>query len=218
VIGVVKDFNFKSVRTSVEPFVMFRQDIDFGQVPPAMRALQTRLMVISIAPKGISETLRHIRELFVDLDPAHPFEYRFVDEELDRLYVSEQRLMKLVGIFAAICIFVACLGLFGLAASTTEQRTKEIGIRRVLGASTIEIIWMLARRVLVLVGAAAVLAAIVAWFAMHEWLTGFAYRAAINPGYFVLAASGAGVVALLTIALQSWRTARRDPVDALRYE
>lgn len=218
VIGVVKDFNFKSVRTSIEPFVMFRQDIDFGQVPPAMRALQTRLMVIDIAPRGIGETLRHIRELFVDLDPAHPFEYRFVDEELDRLYVSEQRLMRLVGIFAAICIFVACLGLFGLAASTTEQRTKEIGIRRVLGASTIEIIWMLARRVLVLVGAAAVLAAIATWFAMHEWLTGFAYRTAIHPAYFLLAALGAGAVALLTIALQSWRTARRDPVDALRYE
>jgi putative ABC transport system permease protein len=218
VIGVVKDFNFKSLRTSVEPLALFRNVNDFSQVPAATRAYQTRLMIVSIAPERIGETLGHIRELFAKLDPAHPFEYTFVDEELDRLYVSEDRLMRLIGIFAAICIFVACLGLFGLSASTTQQRTKEIGVRKVLGASTFEIIFLLARRVLVLVGAAAVLASIVAWAAMHGWLSGFAYRATLNPAYFVIAALGAGVVALLTIALQSWRTAHGDPVDALRYE
>ena len=148
----------------------------------------------------------------------HPFEYTFLDDELDQLYVSEERLMRLIGIFAAICIFVACLGLFGLAASATEQRTKEIGIRKVLGASTLAIILLLARRVLVLVAAGAAVASIVAWLAMQEWLSGFAYRAALNPVYLLLAALGAGAVALLTIALQSWRTARGDPVQALRYE
>ena len=126
--------------------------------------------------------------------------------------------MKLIGIFAGVCILVACLGLFGLAASATEQRTKEIGIRKVLGASTLAIILMLARRVLLLIAAGAVVASIVAWLAMQEWLAGFAYRAAMNPTYLLLAALGAGVVALLTIALQSWRTAAGDPVQALRYE
>jgi putative ABC transport system permease protein len=124
----------------------------------------------------------------------------------------------LIGIFAAICIFVACLGLFGLAASATEQRTKEIGIRKVLGASTLTIILLLARRVLLLIGAGAAVASIAAWLAMQQWVAGFAYRAALNPGYLLLAALGAGAVALLTIALQSWRTAHGDPVEALRDE
>jgi putative ABC transport system permease protein len=208
VIGVVKDFNFESLRSNIEPFVMLRQGSDGGQ----------RLMIISIAPEGIRETLQHIRNLFAELDPTHPFEYTFLDEELDQLYVSEARLMRLIGMFAAICILVACLGLFGLAASATEQRTKEIGIRKVLGASTFSIILLLARRVLALIAAGALLASIVAWLAMQEWLSGFAYRAALNPLYLLLAALGAGAVALLTMALQSWRTARGDPVQALRYE
>jgi len=207
VIGVVKDFNFKSLRTSIEPFVMFRNN-----------AAGQRLMVVSIAPEGIRETLQHVQKLFAELDPTHPFEYTFLDEDLDQLYVSEERLMRLIGIFAAICIFVSCLGLFGLAATATAQRTKEIGVRKVLGASTITIILLLARRVLVLIGAGAAVASIVAWLAMQEWLSGFAYRAALNPAYLLLAALGAGAVALLTIALQSWRTARRDPVEALRHE
>jgi putative ABC transport system permease protein len=208
VIGVVKDFNYKSLRSNVEPFAMLRQDPEAGQ----------RLMIVSVAPDGIRETLRRIQGLFAELDPTHPFEYTFLDAEIDRLYVSEDRLLRLIGIFATICILVACLGLFGLAASATQQRTKEIGIRKVLGASTLEIILLLARRVLVLVAAGALVACIVAWFAMQEWLTGFAYRAALNPGYLLLAAIGAGAVALLTIALQSWRTARGNPVEALRYE
>jgi putative ABC transport system permease protein len=208
VIGVVKDFNYKSLRTSIEPFVMVRNFTED----------KARLMIVSIAPQGIRETLRNIQKLFAEFDPVRPFEYTFLDEDLGRLYVSEERLMRLTGIFAAICIFVACLGLFGLAASATEQRTKEIGVRKVLGASTLSIILLLARRVLVLIAAGAAVASIVAWLAMQEWLSGFAYRAALNPIYLLLAALGAGAVALLTIALQSWRTAHGDPVEALRYE
>jgi putative ABC transport system permease protein len=207
VIGVVKDFNYKSLRTNIEPLAMVRN----GEGA-------TRLMVVSIAPEGIHQTLQNIQKLFAELDPVHPFEYTFLDEDLDRLYVSEERLMRLTGIFAAICILVACLGLFGLAASATEQRTKEIGIRKVLGASTLTIILLLARRVLVLIAAGAAVASIVAWLAMQDWLSGFAYRTALNPAYLLLAALGAGAVALLTIALQSWRTARGDPIEALRYE
>ncbi len=208
VIGVVKDFNYKSLRSSIEPFAMFRNVDRAGG----------RLMVVSIAPDGIRETLQRIQKLFAELDPKHPFEYTFLDEELGRLYVSEERLMRLIGVFAAICIFVACLGLFGLAASATEQRTKEIGIRKVLGASPLTIILLLARRVLLLIAAGASVASLVTWLAMQQWLSGFAYRAALNPAYLLLAAFGAGAVALLTIALQSWRTVRGDPVEALRYE
>ena len=170
-IGVVRDFNYKSLRTNIEPFVMIRNVPESGE----------RLMVINIAPEGIRETLQKIQELFAEIDPVHPFEYTFLDEDLDRLYVSEERLMRLTGIFAAVCILVACLGLFGLAASTTQQRTKEIGIRKVLGASTLTIILLLARRVLVLIAAGAAVASIVAWLAMQEWISGFAYRAALHP-------------------------------------
>jgi len=208
VIGVVRDFNFKSLREGIEPLVIVR---NFDRA-------DERFMVVSLAPNGIRATLQQIGKLFAELDPAHPFEYTFLDEDLGRLYASEDRLMKLIGIFAGICILVACLGLFGLAASATQQRTKEIGIRKVLGASTISIILLLARRVLVLVAAGAVVAAIVAWLAMQQWLSGFAYRDALNPAWLLLAAFGAGAVALLTIALQSWRTAHGDPIEALRYE
>jgi putative ABC transport system permease protein len=208
VIGVVRDFNFKSLRTNVEPMVMLRNPPLAGE----------RLLVVSIAPEGIRDTMLAIRKLFAEVDPVHPFEYTFLDEELGRLYTSEDRLMRLTGIFAAVCILVACLGLFGLAASATQQRTKEIGVRKVLGASTLSIILLLARRVLILIAAGALVASTLAWLAMQEWLAGFAYRAALNPTYLLLAALGAGAVALLTIALQSWRTARGDPVEALRYE
>jgi putative ABC transport system permease protein len=208
VIGVVRDFNFKSLRTSIEPMVMFRNPPVAGE----------RLLVVNVAPQGIRDTMLAIRKLFAEVDPVHPFEYTFLDEELGRLYASEDRLMRLTGIFAGVCILVASLGLFGLAASATQQRTKEIGVRKVLGASTLSIILLLARRVLILIAAGALVASILAWLAMQEWLAGFAYRAALNPAYLLLAALGAGAVALLTIALQSWRTARGDPVEALRYE
>jgi putative ABC transport system permease protein len=209
VIGVVRDFNFKSLRTGIEPLVIVRNT----EQPESQR-----FMVVSIAPAGIRATLQQVRKLFAELDPVHPFEYTFIDEDLGRLYASEERLMRLIGIFAAICILVACLGLFGLAASATQQRTKEIGVRKVLGASTLSIILLLSRRVLWLIGAATVVASIVAWLAMQQWLSGFAYRDTLNPSYLLLAALGVGAVALLTIAMQSWRTAHGDPVEALRYE
>ncbi|MGW8369286.1 MAG: ABC transporter permease, partial [Gammaproteobacteria bacterium] len=145
-------------------------------------------------------TLRMLEDKFADVDPSHPFEYRFLDDSLRELYVSEQSLMKLIGVFAGICILISCLGLYGLSAFTTEQRTKEIG------------------NTLLLVLTGAVVASIVAWLAIDEWLAGFAYRAPINPLIFVVAAIAAAVVAFVTIALQSSRTARADPANALRYE
>jgi putative ABC transport system permease protein len=208
VIGVVRDFNYKSLREGIEPLVIVRNSDQAEQ----------RFMLVSLAPGGIRATLQQVRKLFAELDPTHPFDYTFLDEDLARLYASEERLMRLIGIFAAICVFVACLGLFGLAASATQQRTREIGIRKVLGASTLSIILLLARRVLVLIAAGAIVASIAAWFAMQQWMSGFAYRAALNPAWLLLAALAAGAVALLTITLQSWRTARGDPVQALRNE
>ena len=126
--------------------------------------------------------------------------------------------MKLTGIFAGVCIFIACLGLFGLAAFTTEQRTKEIGIRKVLGASASQIIMLLSRNILLLVLLGAVIASVLAWLTIEKWLAGFAYHTAINPLVFLLSAVLAAAVAYITLALQSYKTAAGNPINALRYE
>jgi putative ABC transport system permease protein len=157
-----------------------------------------------------------VEHVIAEADPRHPFEYRFLDEALKAQYKSELSLTKLIGIFAGVSIFIACMGLFGLAAFTTEQRSREIGTRKVLGATAWQIVGLLAKRILVLVMVAAVLASVAAYFAIDEWLAGFAYRAAINPLIFVLSALAAGAVAFTTVAAQSWRTANADPVTALR--
>ena len=218
VIGVVKDFNFKSLHTAVEPFLMYRLPENLDDVQEIFRPFIQRLLVLNIAGEDIGLTLRMLEGIIAEFDPTHPFELEFIDDSLDELYTSERQLMRLIAVFAGLCIFIACLGLFGLAAFTTEQRTKEIGIRKVLGASAGEIIMMLAKGTLVLVLAAAFVASGIAYLAIDEWLAGFAYRAPINPLVFVLATALAAVVAYATIALQSYNTARADPVDALRYE
>jgi putative ABC transport system permease protein len=132
--------------------------------------------------------------------------------------MPEERLMKMIGIFSSICIFISCLGLFGLAAFTTEQRCKEIGVRKVLGASASQIVMMLARKTLWLVLAGSVVASIAAYFIADEWLTGFAYQTRIHLWVFIVSAAVVIAVAFITVALQSYRTAQADPANMLRYE
>jgi putative ABC transport system permease protein len=189
---------------------------DFASVPEVFRAYQQRLLIVNISGRDVDKTLNYVAGVMAKVDPQHPFEYQFLDDSLDNLYRSEHRLTKLIGIFAAICIFIACLGLFGLAAFTTEQRSREIGIRKILGATRWQIISLLCRRILVLVMIASALAAVLAYFAMDEWLTGFAYRTGINPLLFVVAGAAAAAVAFVTVALQSFRVASADPVVGLR--
>lgn len=216
VVGVVQDFNFKSLHTLVEPLLMFPLVDNFGQVPEIFRPTVQRLLVVKISGTEVDKTLAYIEGVMAKADPKHPFQYQFLDDSLDQLYKSEHQLTRLIGIFSVICIFIACLGLFGLASFTTEQRSREIGTRKVLGASAWQIITLLARRILLLVVIASVLAAVISYFAIDEWLTGFAYRAGINPLIFVIAAVVAAIVAFVTVALQSYKTASADPVDALR--
>jgi len=218
VIGVVKDFNFKSLHSTVEPFLLSQFVDKSRRIPAELLPNPTRMLVIKISGEDMPRTLEFIREKFAGFDPTHPFEFRFLDDVLDKLYLSDQRLMQLIGTFATICIFIACLGLFGLAAYTTEQRTKEIGIRKVLGATTAQIILMLSRGVMFLVLSGAVIASLVAYYIMDEWLTGFAYRTEISPLVFLISAAAAAAVAFTTMALQSFNTARANPVQALRYE
>ncbi len=178
-------------------------------------------LVVNLKGEDTFRTLSFLEEKFAEFDPQHPFEFEFLDDSLNKLYMNEQRQMELIGIFAGVCIFISCMGLFGLAAFTTEQRTKEIGIRKVIGASTLQIITMLARNILLLVLGGAVIASLIGYFAMDEyWLSDFAYRININMNLwvFLVAAILAAAVAFTTIALQSFKTAHANPIDALRYE
>jgi putative ABC transport system permease protein len=217
VVGVVKDFNFKSLHYKIDPVVLMTLDNDMTRVSELNKPFQQRHLMIDIAPTQVSETLSHVRRVMTEADPRHPFEFRFLDEALDDQYRSEISLTKLIGIFAGVSILIACMGLFGLAAFTTEQRSREIGTRKVLGATAWQIVTLLARRILILVLVASVLAGVASFFTIDEWLTGFAYRAGINPLIFLLSAVVAATVAYATVAAQCWRTASADPVKTLRH-
>lgn len=220
VIGVVKDFHYDSLHKPIQPFLL-RRFSGTQNVSGQNRDLLIINMIVSLAKDDIFRTLSFMEEKFAEFDPKHPFEFEFLDDSLNKLYLNEQRLMGLTGIFAAVCIFISCMGLFGLAAFTTEQRTKEIGIRKVLGSSTWQIITLLAQRILLLVLGGAVAASLIAYYAMEEWwLSDFAYRISMNMNLwvFLVAAAVAAAVAFFTIAMQSLKTAQANPINALRYE
>jgi putative ABC transport system permease protein len=159
-----------------------------------------------------------VRDTIRKFDPTHPLEFEFLDDALDRLYVADQRLTRLIGIFAGLCIFIACLGLFGLAAFTAAQRTREIGVRKVFGAGTSQIIRLLAHRIVYLVLAASVVSSVLTYLVMSAWLRSFAFHTSINPAVFLIAALAGLGIAYITVALQSLKAARAHPVRALRYE
>ncbi len=186
VVGVVRDFNYKSLKFRIEPLVIGRLSNDMSGVQEINRPFQQRHLILDVSGAAVGGVLSFVEKVMADADPRHPFEYRFLDEALAQQYKAELSLTRLIGIFAGVSILIACMGLFGLAAFTTEQRSREIGTRKVLGATSWQIVTLLARRILVLVLIAAVLASVASYFAIDEWLEGFAYRADINPLIFVL--------------------------------
>lgn len=151
-------------------------------------------------------------------NPAYPFEYRFVDDQFNEMFMSEMLISKLSRVFAALAIIISCLGLFGLAAYTAERRTKEIGIRKVLGASVAGITTLLSKDFLKLVGLSAVIAFPVAWWIMHNWLQEYQYRITISWTVFAIAGGLALLIALLTISFQSVKASLANPVKSLRTE
>jgi putative ABC transport system permease protein len=215
---VVRDFHFRSLREPIAPLAMEVLDDDPARVAEARRPFVQRVVIIRISGRDFAGTLRHIRDVMTHFDPGSPFEYTMLDESLQDLYTTERRMLTLIVIFASLCIFIACLGLFGLTAFATEQRAREIAIRKVLGASARQVVWLLSKRVLLLIAVGGIFAAAMAWTIMDEWLTGFAYRVGVSPLLLMLSIALAGGVALGTIALQSVRAARADPAETLRYE
>lgn len=207
IIGVVKDFQYGSMHQPIEPLI-FR-----------FRTAQTSPHVMLRIKAGAEEAvIAQVKALYEKFHPKYAFEYSFLDADYQKLYAAEQRTGVLASIFAVLAILISCLGLFGLAAFTAQKRQKEIGIRKVVGATTSQIVTLLSQDFLKLVLIAFVLAAPVAWYAMNEWLQGFAYKVDIEWWVFALTGVVATSVALLTISFQSIKAALMDPVKSLRSE
>ena len=208
VIGVVKDFHYESLHSEIAPVVFHPLGVTGG----------ARVLAARIRPHDIPATLAHLKAQWDAFSPGDPFTYSFLDQDFGRLYRTEQQTGVTFSVFSMLAILVACLGLFGLAAFVAEQRTKEIGVRKVLGASVGGVVMLLSRDFLKLVGIAFVVAAPLAYFAMNRWLEAFAYRIEISWGIFLMAGSLSLAIALLTVSYQAVRAALADPVKALRYE
>jgi putative ABC transport system permease protein len=206
IIGVIKNFNFRSLRENVTAMILhFQSD---------RSALSVRIH----AGANIPVVIDQIKNKWKALSPSQEFSYSFMEEDFDALYRAEQRLGKLFISFTFFAIFIACLGLFGLATYAAEQRTKEIGIRKVLGAGVSTIVGMLSKDFIKLVLISILIASPLAWLAMHKWLEGFAYRQDMHWWVFALAGLGAVVIAFVTISVQSIRAALTNPVKSLKSE
>jgi putative ABC transport system permease protein len=149
-------------------------------------------------------------------DPSHPFEFAYFEDSLAQLYDKDKQFITLTGLFSGMCIFITCIGLFGLTAFDTQQRSKEVGIRKVLGASAKQIVLLFTKRQWLSLLTAALIASVCSYAVMEKWLSSFAYRTDINVWVFIFATLLVGGIAFLTIALQSSKTAQRNPVDSLR--
>ncbi|MEP7143885.1 MAG: FtsX-like permease family protein [Ferruginibacter sp.] len=209
IIGVMQDFHFESMHEHITPLII---------VLPAANQYFFNHLSIKISGKDIPGGLAQLQKTWKQFLPEIPFDYTFLDENFDRLYQSESRQGTLFTTFSCLAIFIACLGLFGLSAFIITQRVKEIGIRKVLGASIGSIVQMISKDFLKLVVIAAVLAFPIAWYAMNNWLRDFAYRVDISWWVFVVAAVLALLIALLTISFQAIKAARANPVKSLRTE
>ncbi len=206
VVGVVEDFHFASLHTEIEPLVI------------PLRPGVGNMLLVRAQGGQIPAVLSFLEDEIHRRRPAELFRYAFVGDTFDQLYRAEEKLADVFRYFAALAILIACLGLFGLTSFMTEQRTKEIGVRKVLGASVSAVVTMLSRDILKLIGVAFVIAAPLAYLAMNRWLADFAYRIDIGVATFVWAGGIVLLITLLTVSYQSLRAALTDPVKALRYE
>jgi putative ABC transport system permease protein len=211
IIGVVKDFNFMTLYSPITPFALFHESSKSYSIPNSF-------IMVHIRPDHLKKTISILESGWKSFAPAIPFEYTFLKNNIEAEYLSAERLGNVFLIFSFLTIFIACLGLFGLIAFAAEQRTKEIGIRKVLGASISEIIFMLSKEFTKWVLIANVIAWPIAYYIMNNWLGEFAYRIDINLWVFVVSGTLALVIALLTVGLQAIKAATVNPVKSIRYE
>ncbi|MEM1041801.1 MAG: ABC transporter permease [Bacteroidota bacterium] len=216
VVGVVEDFHAASFQYEITPSIFSPDRFPDAEGGSGLSA--ARYAFAKVRPGDAAATMAALGEAFAAVQPERAFEAAFLDDNLDARYRSEQRTGTILGAFAVFGLVIACLGLFGLATYAAERRTKEVGIRKTLGASVPGLVALLSRDFLALVALASVLAAPLAYVAMQRWLDGFAYRIEPGPVLFLAVAAGALAVALLTVAGQAFRAASADPVQSLRHE
>jgi putative ABC transport system permease protein len=206
IAGVVSDFHFKKMQQKIEPCILF-----WG---PQF----SRQMCVRTTTHGAPKAIAAAEKIWKQYNPAYPFEYSFLDQEFDRLYQTEQRIGQIFRVLAGVAVFISCLGLFGLATFVAQTKKKEIGIRKVLGASVLGIVAMLSHDFLKLVGLAFLVSVPIAWYGMSRWLEDYAYRIPVEWSVFALTGSLAVGIALLTVSFQSIKAALANPVKNLRDE
>ncbi len=210
VIGVIKDYHYESLHQEIRPQALF---LSGGYYQRGEDYISVRLDT-----ENIPGTIKNIENTWKNFAPNKPFEYSFLDEDYERLYLNEKQTRKIFSIFSFLAIFIACLGLFGLASFVADRKTKEIGIRKILGASVPRIVNILNKSFVKWVIVANLIAWPVAWFVMNRWLQNFAYRIDLSWWMFVLAAVLALIIAIITVSFQTVKAALRNPADSLRYE
>jgi len=206
VIGVVKDFNIYSLQHKIEPLVL--------RMPPVWKEEDN--LCVRLQKGHIPQGLKHIAEVYSRMDPATTLDFHFLDDNFSQQYAAERKQGSILLIFTILAIFIACLGLLGLVTFSVGQRTKEIGIRKVLGASVGGIVLLVSKDLIKPVVLAIVISTPLAWWAMHKWLEGFAYRVNIGIWIFIAAGLLAAAIAALTVGLRAIRAARMNPTGALR--
>ena len=206
IVGVAKDFNFRSLHSEIEPMALLLYPDYFQSIS------------IRIQPGSIKQTINLIKEKWEASFPGETFQFSFLDDRMNQLYESEMKTQNIFIIFSCFSIFVACLGLFGLSVFIATERTKEIGIRKVLGASVSKILLLLLKEFFIWIVIANLAAWPLAYFVMNKWLQDFAYRINIGWWVFVLSGGVALLIALFTISLQAIKAALSDPVESLKYE
>jgi hypothetical protein len=206
IIGIVKDFHFKSLRENVNPFFL------------RLKPRETERILAKIENGKEQETIARISEMFTKLNPGYAFDYKFLDQDYQALYDSENRVAALSKYFAALAVLISCLGLFGLAAFTAERRAKEIGIRKVMGSSTFAIFTLLSADFTKMVVVSIVIAIPVSYFIANSWLDSFAFKISLSWWYFAGAGTIALAIAWLTVSVQSIKAASINPADCLRNE
>jgi ABC-type antimicrobial peptide transport system permease subunit len=205
IIGVVQDFNFKPIQQSIEPLVLRLNK--YGGI-----------VIIRTVPKSTEATIKALAKISEQLNPAYPFKYDFLDQDLASMYKGEQQMGSIFNLFALLAIFISCLGLYGLSAFMAEQRTKEIGVRKVLGASVFNVVYLLSTGITRLILVAIAIAIPLSWYAVDSWLASFAYHISVGWVVFVVASLAALLIAWLTVSYESIKVAIVNPIKSLRTE
>ena len=204
IIGVVEDFHFRSLHTRIEPLIIGLESCNS--------------FYIRIKPGKIISIIESVNKTYKSFNNPNPLNFHFLDDDLNKLYRTEKRMGRIFGYFSFLAIIISSLGLIGLSSFMAERRTKEIGIRKINGAKSIEIFSLLSAEYIIWVMISLIIASPIAWYIMNKWLQNFAYRIDISWWVFALTGVAALLIALVTVSFQSHKAAGKNPVEALRYE